>query len=49
MTLHRLVKSGALPVVRVSGRRIGFDPDDVRAFIAARKSRPTHGRRRAAA
>lgn len=49
MTLHRLMKSGALPVVRISGRRIGFDPDDIRAFIAARKAVPKRNRRRASA
>jgi len=38
MTLHRLVKSGALQVVHISGRRIGFDPEDIRRFIASRKS-----------
>lgn len=49
MTLHRLMKGGALPVVRISGRRIGFDPEDVRAFIASRKTGTRRGRGRAGA
>ena len=46
MTLHRLTKGGALAVVHISGRRIGFDPQDVRAFVDSRKSGPKRGKRR---
>jgi predicted DNA-binding transcriptional regulator AlpA len=49
MTLHRFMKGGALPVVRISGRRIGFDPEDVRAFVNSRKQKPRGGGRRASA
>jgi hypothetical protein len=46
MTLHRLTKGGALAVVHISGRRIGFDPQDVRAFVDSRKSGPKRAKRR---
>jgi len=37
MTLWRIVDRGDLPVVRIGGRPL-FDPEDLRAFIAANRA-----------
>lgn len=39
MTLHRIMRSGKLPWVKVTERRIGFDPNDVQDYINTRKVR----------
>ena len=49
MTLHRVVKSGGLPVVQLSKRRIAFELADIKEYIEShktRRSRRTRGRAR---
>lgn len=40
-SVRRLATAGNLPSVRLGDRMLRFDPDDVEAFIAARKSEPS--------
>lgn len=40
-TVERMATDGAIPSVRISDRIIRFDPADVAAFIASRKTEPT--------
>jgi excisionase family DNA binding protein len=37
-TLRRIVEDGAIPTVRPTDHTVRFDPEDVDAFIASRKT-----------
>lgn len=45
-TLQTLVASGALVAVRVSARRLAFDPRDLEAYVDERRSAGAKGQRR---